>query len=94
MSYETIKGHNRSQCHAKSNEATHCHGREKHHQDHKRSHKTMQGQIRPYKAITAIKYQNLPRKHIFCFIAQFLFDLEHFSLMFPRQEQQEQQSFF
>ena len=77
--------------HANSNDATHSHGREKQHQDHKRPHKTMHGQIRPYKAITAIQYHNVPQKHIFCSLAQFLFDLEHFSLMFPRQEQQ---SFF
>ena len=70
------------------------HGREKQHQGHTRPHKAMQGHIRSYKAITTIQY------HIFCSFAQFLFDLEHFSLMFLRQEeeeeeqQQQQQSLF
>ena len=42
-------------------------------------------------------YYNVPHKHIFCSLAQFLFDLEHFLLMFPprkEQEQEQQQSFF
>ena len=50
--------------------------------------KTIQGHIRPYKANTAIQYPNVPQKHIFL-------PLDNFSLMFPRQEQeQQQQSFF
>ena len=84
-----MQGH--AQDHTKSNEATHGDGSEKQHQDHTRPHKAMQGQIRPYKAITAIQCYNVPLKHIFCSLAQFLFDLEHFSLMFPRQVEQQQQ---
>ena len=61
---------------------------------HTRLHKAIQGCIRPYKANTAIQHHNMPQKHIYCSLAQFLFDLEHFSLMFPREEEQQQQSFF
>ena len=32
--------------------------------------------------------------HIFCSLEQFLFHLEHFLLISPRQEEQEQQGFF
>ena len=53
--------------------------------DPTRSHKAMQSRIRPHMA-----YGN-----IFCSLAQFLFDLEHFLNLIPRQqEQQQQQSFF
>ena len=56
-----------------------------------KTYEAIQGHIRPYKAITEILYHNMPQKHIFCSLAQFLLDLEHFLLMFPRQEQEEQQ---
>ena len=89
MSYETIKGHNRSQCHAKSNEATHCHGREKHQEHmkpHKAIHMTTQGPTRPNKArkshtsqtrqfntIMCHKSTLFVPLHIFCSLAHFLF---------------------
>ena len=38
-----------------------------------------------------IQYLNAPQKHILCSLAQFLFDLEHFLLLFQRLEEEEQQ---
>ena len=64
------------------------------HQDHTRPEKAIQGHIRPYKAKRAIQYHNVPQKHIFCFLAHFFFTLEHFSLTFLRQEEEEQQQSF
>ena len=64
---------------------------------HIRPHKAIQDNRRPYKANT-IQYHNVPQKHTFCSLAhfcslaRFLFDLEHFWNLIPRQ--QEQQRFF
>ena len=47
--------------------------------------------IRPYKANIAIQCHNVPQKHAYCSLAQFLFDLDIFSLMFQHQEKEQQQ---
>ena len=44
----------------------------------KSSIKATRGHIRPYKANVAIQYHNVPEKHIFCSLAHFLFNFEHF----------------
>ena len=57
-----------------------------------------QGQKRPYKAIQGHIRQtrqfnttcNVPKSTLFA-LAQFMFDLDHFPLKFPRQEEEEQQ---
>ena len=90
---KAIKGHKRLNKAKQDHTRTHkamlilmrphiVYGRENQHQDE---------DMRPHKAIQG-KHGNLisqlPQKHIFCSLAQFLFDLKPFSLMFPLQEEE------